>query len=924
MSDTILQVFVFRDGAYVGNEVFEGGDIMLGRAGQSHLILDDGSVAASQAVLRFDGQQATLLDLTSGDSTRVNHTPIRHSYVTPRDEIHIGPFTLKLKFVGTGASQSAPPAMGSSASSAAPSAATGEAAARSVFAARRARRASLSDFPAPSADDAPATDRGHPRAANAELTAQLTAQITAPITGSASSGQARIPTEIVRDRYSEQVSDHFAGSPTAIGSSDRGLSDPVGTLPTPVGGGLAAGASEDLTAVFEVDADDVVDTAASSQHFDPSLSPAATVPHRPPGPMVDQPPARQRQVGPPTVVQGLPMGNAPAFDPSGLESSSFEVMLDSAFLAEEVGSVDADAPSSASNPSPGIVDTTPGSLRPPPPPPDPGPVPVPSRRTMQGAPSSEPGTGGPAPMPDRIARPAEAKPAAPKADGQAAPRDAASARPGQKTPLARIPMGVPIAVEDDDLDEDERDANEPPGFSLLTQMTAVAPSDRPDLTAVEVVAFNGPSIESTQVLTLPGENYVLGRAKGSDHAPASGHRGLRLVTVTGPGMAEIEFPGSARGEIRKQGRTAQLDELKQPGHAVGRKDRYRVALKRGMYANLRLNGTVFHIRFVRPSSNVGTQPFLQKADPAFLPAVAGAFGAHIFLAILIALFAPSTSFSSIAAEAYAEVQEQAPRDVELKPEPPPPPPPEEPEPEVEPDPEPRVQPEPPPKRRPKKARRRRQRRPPPPAKGATREQVKTAGVLGAMGKLNVRAPGRRSMVSAVSNIDAVRAPGGSNFRVGALVGKTPTSEVQVGGGGGGKLLTRGSASLLKKGFGQLAGRRTGKVRGGVRRVSARRLKATGRISREAVARVINENLGEVQYCYERALLKKPGLKGKLVLEWRISTSGRVSKVRQTTSTLQSAEVSSCIIRKLKKWRFPKPSGGVVVVSYPFIFSSVGF
>ena len=44
---------------------------------------------------------------------------------------------------------------------------------------------------------------------------------------------------------------------------------------------------------------------------------------------------------------------------------------------------------------------------------------------------------------------------------------------------------------------------------------------------------------------------------------------------------------------------------------------------------------------------------------------------------------------------------------------------------------------------------------------------------------------------------------------------------------------------------------------------------------EAVAKVINSHLHEVSSCYERALLKTPGLAGKIVLEWQITTAGGV-------------------------------------------------
>ena len=114
------------------------------------------------------------------------------------------------------------------------------------------------------------------------------------------------------------------------------------------------------------------------------------------------------------------------------------------------------------------------------------------------------------------------------------------------------------------------------------------------------------------------------------------------------------------------------------------------------------------------------------------------------------------------------------------------------------------------------------------------------------------------------------------------------------------------------------------IRDRVAKARQSRLQAKGTISREEVLKVINKHLREVQYCYEKTLLKDPGLKGNLTLEWVIKTNGQVGRVKQKTSTLQNPAVSSCIISSIKRWQFPKPRGGVVVVSYPFIFSSVGY
>jgi hypothetical protein len=48
----------------------------------------------------------------------------------------------------------------------------------------------------------------------------------------------------------------------------------------------------------------------------------------------------------------------------------------------------------------------------------------------------------------------------------------------------------------------------------------------------------------------------------------------------------------------------------------------------------------------------------------------------------------------------------------------------------------------------------------------------------------------------------------------------------------------------------------------------------------------------------------------------------VSKVG--SSTLKNAKVETCIAQAVRRWLFPKPKGGgIVIVSYPFVLRSAG-
>lgn len=96
----------------------------------------------------------------------------------------------------------------------------------------------------------------------------------------------------------------------------------------------------------------------------------------------------------------------------------------------------------------------------------------------------------------------------------------------------------------------------------------------------------------------------------------------------------------------------------------------------------------------------------------------------------------------------------------------------------------------------------------------------------------------------------------------------------------------------------------------------------GGLDRDAIAEVIRRNLGQIRYCYERQLSSNPELYGKVLVKFTIGAAGEVNEPRVDTSTLKSAMVEGCIMRRLASWKFPEPKGGTQVkVSYPFLFKA---
>ena len=97
----------------------------------------------------------------------------------------------------------------------------------------------------------------------------------------------------------------------------------------------------------------------------------------------------------------------------------------------------------------------------------------------------------------------------------------------------------------------------------------------------------------------------------------------------------------------------------------------------------------------------------------------------------------------------------------------------------------------------------------------------------------------------------------------------------------------------------------------------------GMVDREAIRRVIRENLRTIRNCYERELNRNRDLFGKIVLTWEIGEQGRVVSARVRSNDLGSKAVGDCLVSNLKTWRFPEPptSRVVEVTAFPFLFSN---
>ena len=140
------------------------------------------------------------------------------------------------------------------------------------------------------------------------------------------------------------------------------------------------------------------------------------------------------------------------------------------------------------------------------------------------------------------------------------------------------------------------------------------------------------------------------------------------------------------------------------------------------------------------------------------------------------------------------------------------------------------------------------------------------------------------------------------------------STIGGGGGGGGK----------GKGYG-----------GGVSTVGKRKARrprvipmnakvSGGNLPKEVIRRVIMSRAGAYQNCYERQLASKKDLNGKIEVKIMISGTGNVILSTINSTSMNNPTVENCIVRQIKKLKFPAPKNGKrVKVRYPFRFKSGG-
>ncbi len=218
------------------------------------------------------------------------------------------------------------------------------------------------------------------------------------------------------------------------------------------------------------------------------------------------------------------------------------------------------------------------------------------------------------------------------------------------------------------------------------------------------------------------------------------------------------------------------------------------------------------------------------------------------------------------------------------------------------------------------------------AKAMAADAAKNAGVLGILNA--AKTPGMASIFgrdSALGNqADDVlgglvgtqvgEAFGGGSF---GLVGTD-----RGGGGTGDATIGMGNLGTIGRGSGNPGGGKYGKGvgnLGGHKTVAPDVVPGTaevkGSLDKELIRRIIRRHINEVKFCYEKELTKNTALQGRVMVQFTIAATGGVISSIVQSSTMGNPNVEQCIAGAVRRWEFPKPQGGIVVVSYPFVLKA---
>lgn len=223
------------------------------------------------------------------------------------------------------------------------------------------------------------------------------------------------------------------------------------------------------------------------------------------------------------------------------------------------------------------------------------------------------------------------------------------------------------------------------------------------------------------------------------------------------------------------------------------------------------------------------------------------------------------------------------------------------------------------------------------AREQAREMARTAGILGTLASMqgawnSPTSPYGGDTAIGSDPMSALGAMMGESIGANSGFGGLGLSGTGAGGGGTGQgTIGMGNFGTIGHGGGRGSGQGYGDGAGGLRgrqssvpQVRAGSANVRGSLSAEVIRRVVRRHTNEIRFCYEQGLNSNPELAGRVQVRFVITPTGAVQTSMVAGSSLGNSGVENCIARSVRRWSFPAPDGGgIVIVNYPFMLQSGG-
>jgi hypothetical protein len=209
------------------------------------------------------------------------------------------------------------------------------------------------------------------------------------------------------------------------------------------------------------------------------------------------------------------------------------------------------------------------------------------------------------------------------------------------------------------------------------------------------------------------------------------------------------------------------------------------------------------------------------------------------------------------------------------------------------------------------------------------ESARNFGMIELLGSLSTSAfagsPFVRDPALGSDGFDAEGGMFGDPGESGGLGGLRLSGTDQGGGGHGigvglDGIGTCGTGNCGPKGFGHSVGGPRGEHKVRVPVMNGTTTLVSGHLPPEVVQRIVRQNYGRFRMCYENGLRLNPNLTGRITARFVIGREGAVTNASNGGSDMPDSGVTACVVQAFYGLSFPKPENGIVMVSYPIMFS----